>query len=64
MSNTEILLFVLGYQGGTIHQLAQELEVSQDYILDATYEDMQDLCRLAQRKQWQRRQKLVNELAC
>lgn len=48
MTNTETLLFVLGYQGGTIHALARELDVSTDYILNADNERMGDLCRLAQ----------------
>lgn len=48
LSNTEVLLFILGYQGGTIHQLAKELGVKDTTILNADYEIMQGLCRLAQ----------------
>ncbi len=48
LSNMEILCFVLGWQGGTIHQVAQLLDVTNQLILDADYEVMQWLCRLAQ----------------
>lgn len=48
MSNTEVLCFVLGWQGGTIHQVAQQLGVTTQLILDADYDMMQWLCRLAQ----------------
>ena len=54
MTNTEILLFVLGYQGGTIHQLAMELGVTDREIFGADHDKMLDLCRLAQAKHWQR----------
>jgi hypothetical protein len=48
LSSTEILCFILGWQGGTIHQVAQQLDVTNDLILNADYEVMQWLCRLAQ----------------
>ena len=48
LSNTEILCFVIGWQGGTIHQLARALDVTNRLILEATYDDMQWLCRQAQ----------------
>ena len=65
ISNTEILLFILGYQGGTIHQLCDELSLvqtaaerkkfnlpsNQAALLNASYDDMQDLMRMAQRAQ-------------
>lgn len=49
LSNTEILLFVIGWQGGTVHQLARELMVTGDTILNADREAMEHLCRVAQR---------------
>lgn len=48
LSNTHVLCFVLGWQGGTIHQVAQELDVSNNTILDADEATMNWLCRLAQ----------------
>lgn len=48
MSNTAILCFVLGWQGGTIHQVAEELGCTTGHILDADYEVMGELCRKAQ----------------
>lgn len=50
ISNTEILMFILGWQGGTIHQLADAMGVPNWRIMNATYDDMQDLMRLAQQK--------------
>ena len=49
LSNTEILIFIVGWQGGTVHQLAQHLGVATRVILDANYDEMQDLMRLAQK---------------
>lgn len=54
ISNTTILLFVLGYQGGTVHQLAEELGVPTEDILDADEERMGNLMRIAQKRQWAR----------
>jgi hypothetical protein len=48
MSNTEILMYVLGWQGGTIHQLADVLGVTTDIILKADDAALHELCRLAQ----------------
>jgi hypothetical protein len=48
MYNTEVLCFVLGWQGGTVHQIAEVLNVTTDAILSADWETMQWLCRLAQ----------------
>lgn len=48
MTNTQILAFILGYQGGTVHQIAYELGVSVDAVLDAEEAEMQTLCRKAQ----------------
>ena len=48
ISNTEILLFVMGYQGGTLKQCADELGVTESVILDADYYTMQKLMRRAQ----------------
>jgi len=50
LSNAEILMFVRGWQGGTIHQIADELETTVYDIADADYDRMQDLMRLAQKK--------------
>lgn len=49
MTNTEILCFVLGWQGGTVHQVAATLGVAVDDVIIATPEKMRELCRLAQR---------------
>lgn len=49
LSNTEVLCFVLGWQGGTVHQVARCLPgVSVSDILDADAEQMRYLMRLAQ----------------
>lgn len=54
LTNTEILFFVLGYQGGTVHQLAQELDTTVSDILEADYNRMQLLCRKAQKAHYLR----------
>lgn len=86
ITNTEILMFIMGWQGGTIHQVVEELskkyqEINPNsdsikelfyggkngclgdwmsLILDANYDQMQDLMRLAQRVRCERdNQKLV-----
>lgn len=48
MSNAEILCFVLGWQGGTVHQVAEALDVSVDLILEADIDTLRALCRGAQ----------------
>lgn len=48
LTNTEILMYVLGWQGGTIHQLAHEIGINQDEILNADAEKMRELVRVAQ----------------
>lgn len=48
MTLTEILCFVLGWQGGTIHLVSKELGVPAEVILEADYPTMGWLCRLAQ----------------
>ena len=48
LSNTEILCFVLGWQGGTVHQVAEILHVEIAAILDADHDQMHTLCRAAQ----------------
>jgi len=50
LSNTEILMFVRGWQGGTVDQIAAELGVTTLDIINADYDRMQDLMRLAQSK--------------
>lgn len=49
LTNLEILCFVLGQQGGTVHQVARDLSVTANEILEADYEKMQELCRAAQK---------------
>lgn len=48
ISNTEILCFILGWQGGTVHQVAEALGVASELILNADYMLMQHLMRKAQ----------------
>jgi len=50
VGNTEILMFIVGWQGGTVHQLAKHLGVTDREIMRADYKQMQDLMRLAQSK--------------
>lgn len=50
VSNTEILIFIVGWQGGTIHQIAEHLSIKTSDIILADYDKMQDLMRLAQTK--------------
>jgi hypothetical protein len=48
VTNTEILCFILGWQGGTIHQVGAALNCSCDRILHAQADDFRMLCRDAQ----------------
>ncbi len=60
ITNTEILQFICGWQGGTIHQLVNALNsvkhpfvrfdkpITDTEILEADYDRMQDLMRQAQ----------------
>lgn len=48
--NTLALCFALGWQGGTVHQVAKELETTVDVILVADDERMAELLRKAQAK--------------
>lgn len=48
LNNTEILCFVLGLQGGTIHQVADTIHEDEMTILDAGTDEMRTLCRIAQ----------------
>ena len=48
LTNTEILIFILGKQGGTVHQVAKQLGVAASEIINANYDQMQDLARAAQ----------------
>jgi len=48
LTNTEILIFITGKQGGTVHQIAEKLGVTASDIINADYERMQQLCRAAQ----------------
>lgn len=49
LTNTHILMFVMGRQGGTLHQVASDLKVEDNEILEADQEKMGELCRKAQR---------------
>lgn len=52
MNNLSVLCFVLGNQGGTLHQVARDLDVDRELILEANDAQMQDLCRKAQQIFW------------
>lgn len=54
ITNTEILMFICGWQGGTLKQLAKFLKISEKDILEADYDRMQILCRKAQEKRNER----------
>ena len=54
MTNTQILAFILGYQGGTVHQIAYELGVTTEAVIDADDNMMQILCRKAQAQFFQK----------
>ncbi len=58
LTNTEILCFVLGWQGGTIHQVSRTLSVPSDDILNADAERMRGLCRMAQLAKQQERNRI------
>lgn len=48
LTNTEVLCYVLGWQGGTVHQVQQALAVRLEGILESNAEAMGELCRRAQ----------------
>lgn len=48
ISNLTILMFLMGYQGGTIHQCAEYLQTTTYDILNANKERMECLMRVAQ----------------
>lgn len=48
LTNTEILMFVAGWQGGTVGQLAEALQTTVKDILEAGHDRMAELCRAAQ----------------
>jgi hypothetical protein len=48
LTNTAVLCFVLGWQGGTVFQVAEALRCDTDDILEADYDGMGILCRRAQ----------------
>lgn len=54
LTNTHALCFVLGWQGGTVHQVARELGVNTQDILTADYDRMGELCRKAQQVKQER----------
>ena len=49
VTNLVALQFAMGYQGGTVHQMAKALRVNTSDILNADDERMSDLLRLAQK---------------
>lgn len=49
VSNLTALIFTMGRQGGTIHQVATDLGLSPSDILEADEEKMEDYLRMAQR---------------
>lgn len=49
VNNTTVLLFIMGYQGGTVHQVAEKLKTSVSDILDADEKRMEYLMRQAQK---------------
>ena len=61
LTNAEVLMFITGWQGGTVHMLAAELFPDENIsagvsrIQEAGYEEMQKLCRLAQQRRNERR---------
>lgn len=48
IQNMMILMFIMGFQGGTVHQCAEYLGTTTDDILSATPGRMEDLMRQAQ----------------
>ncbi len=48
MTNLEVICFVLGWQGGTLEQVAKALNVHTDIVLNADNSKMLELCRKAQ----------------
>lgn len=46
--NAVVLMFILGWQGGTIHQVAEKLGVKASDIHTADYARMDELMRQAQ----------------
>lgn len=56
VTNLVALQFAMGYQGGTIHQMAEALRVSTDDILNADDDRMGELLRKAQEKHVLRKQ--------
>ena len=48
--NSVVLIFVRGWQGGTVHQIAAELGVTVQDIFVADLDRMMELMRVAQEK--------------
>ena len=49
VTNLVALQFAMGYQGGTVHQMAKALRVNTSDIINADGERMEDLLRAAQK---------------
>ena len=62
MTNCEILCFVLGWQGGTVHQVAQELNTTTDAVINASPKEMRELCRKALGLRNKRQEEMVNRI--
>jgi|LakMenEpi03Aug12_release.lakeMendotaPanAssembly.Ray.scaffolds.fasta_scaffold355021_2 hypothetical protein len=48
LSNTQTLAYILGWESGTVYQVAETLNVDVGEILDADVDKMRELSRLAQ----------------
>jgi hypothetical protein len=48
INNLTVLIFAMGWQGGTITQVAQALKIEAATIIAASEDDMGDLLRVAQ----------------
>jgi hypothetical protein len=62
LPHTHVLCFIMGWQGGTVHQVASALGVEVNDILDASQERMGELARMAQVVYWKEHKGEVNML--
>ncbi len=62
LTNTAVLTFVMGNQGGTLSQVARDLNVSVEDIVNADYEKMGELCRKAQAYYWHQHEGHLDKL--
>ena len=59
---TLALCFIMGWQGGTVHQVSAALQVSLNDILEADDEKAGQLCRKAQALYWKEHKGDINML--